>query len=340
MRYFILSITIVLLITACTNRPDKVISKSRMEQILYDYHIAQGIINNLSYEEKYKAEMYINAVYEKNGITEEEYDSSMAWYNRHATELMDIYENLQNRFNEANEKIQLQTGNNEMLAIYSNFGDTANIWNGKQVIILRNKNLINKESFTIKADTSIYKGDKFILRSNAILINNDKHSKEFRLTCCLAIRYKDGKVISNVQSINKSEYRQISLNTDKTKEIDKIFGYYYYDGKNNERNFAIVKDIQLIKMHNKELILEAKKDTTLLNTDSLNRDTIITDTLTISKTDSIKTGKSNSISSSIKELEEKELKDSKQINIKNRPEVLRRNREPGMRRKRVNNQQI
>ena len=108
----------------------------------------------------------------------------------------------------------------------------------------------------------------------------------------------------------------------------------------NERNFAIVKDIQLIKMHNKELILEAQKDTTLLNNDSLNRDTIITDTLTISKTDSIKTGKSNSISSSIKELEEKELKDSKQINIKNRPEVLRRNREPGMRRKRVNNQQI
>ena len=69
MRYFILSITIVLLITACTNRPDKVISKSRMEQILYDYHITQGMINNLSYEEKYKAEMYINAVYEKKSFS-------------------------------------------------------------------------------------------------------------------------------------------------------------------------------------------------------------------------------------------------------------------------------
>ena len=108
----------------------------------------------------------------------------------------------------------------------------------------------------------------------------------------------------------------------------------------NERNFAIVKDIQLIKMHNKEVMLEVQKDTTLHNNDSLKRDTIITDTQTISKTDSIKTENSNSISSSIKELEEKELKDSKQINIKNRPEVLRRNREPGMRRKRVNNQQI
>lgn len=321
-----------LLIAACTNRPDKVVSKSRMEQIIYDYHIAQGLINNLPYEERYKAEMYVNAVYEKNGITEEVFDSSMAWYNRHATELMDIYENLQKRLSETNEKIQLQTGSNEMIATYSNYGDTANIWNGKHVIVLRNKDLTNKETFTIKADTSFYKGDNFVLRTNVIIINNDKQSKDFRLTCCLAIRYKDGKVISNVQSINKSEYRQISLNTDKLKDIDKIFGYYYYDGKKDERNFAIIKDIQLVKMHSKEVAQEIQKDTIKEEPNIINKK-IEGDSV---KSDTAEQDKTNNISSSVKELQDRELKGNKQINIKNKPEVLRRNREPGMRRKKVN----
>ena len=84
----VLLITILVVCTlSCDNSSDKVVSKSKMEQVLYDYHLAQALMATLPEEERYKAEMYIESVYEKNGITHEEFDSSMVYYNRHADEL-------------------------------------------------------------------------------------------------------------------------------------------------------------------------------------------------------------------------------------------------------------
>ena len=148
----LLIIILVVCTLSCDNSSDKVVSKSKMEQVLYDYHLAQALVSTLSEEERYKAEMYIESVYEKNGITHEEFDSSMVYYNRHADELKDIYNNLHDRFAVINEKLQLQTGNNEMMTFSEN-GDTTNIWGGKKLIVLRNKEILNKEIFTIKADT-------------------------------------------------------------------------------------------------------------------------------------------------------------------------------------------
>ena len=90
----LLIIILVVCTLSCDNSSDKVVSKSKMEQVLYDYHLAQALIATLPEEERYKAEMYIESVYEKNGITHEEFDSSMVYYNRHVDELKDIYNNL------------------------------------------------------------------------------------------------------------------------------------------------------------------------------------------------------------------------------------------------------
>ncbi len=245
----IIYITLSLLLLVSCERPGYVMSKSDMEQVLYDYHLTQAMVSNLSSEERYKAEMYMNAVYEKNGITKEQFDSSIVWYNRHTEDLEDIYDNLHDRFTIMNEEIQLQTGSNEMITMFSENGDTVNIWNGKQLFLLRNKGILSKESFTIKADTSFHKGDKFMLKADGRLINGDKNSRAFRLVMCLAVKYTDGKVISAVTHLTRTENRQLTLNTDKEKQVEELFGYFYYNGTDDERNFAVINGIQLIKMH-------------------------------------------------------------------------------------------
>src|SRR5574344_706727 len=114
----------LLFIVACENRPKGVLSTGKMEDVLYDYHIMQG-------------------------ITEDEFESSVIYYNRHAKELHGIYENIKKRYTAINEEIQLVNGNNDMVAIYATGGDTTNLWSSAKLLILRNKELQNRESFTI-----------------------------------------------------------------------------------------------------------------------------------------------------------------------------------------------
>ena len=124
----------------------------------------QGIVNDLSAEEREKkAQDYMNAVFEKHGITEAQFDSSIVYYNRHTKDLHKIYSNLKERYTAVNEEIQLVNGNNDMMAIFSTGGDTTNLWSSAKLLTLRNKDLLNKESFTIHADTSFRRQDQFIL---------------------------------------------------------------------------------------------------------------------------------------------------------------------------------
>ncbi len=323
MRKLLIYIFLLTIVSACGSGGDGILSKSKMEQVLYDYHIAQAMITNLPSDERYKAEMYMNAVYEENGVTKEQFDSSIVWYNRHAEDLEEIYDNLSDRFTVMNEELQLQTGRKEMITLSSESGDTVNIWSGAQLVLLRNRDILNRESFHIKADTSFYKGDKFLFKADGRLINSDKSSRNFRLTICFGVKYKDGKVISQVQSITRNDTRQMTLNTDE-KEIDELFGYFYYNGMPDENNFAVVNNIQLIKMHRQN----GKKNKTARSTDTGDEESADS-----TKTDSIKTktveiiNRRNTSASSV-ELREKSLDESNQIKIKERPNILRKNTGP------------
>ncbi len=318
----LLIIILVVCTLSCDNSSDKVVSKSKMEQVLYDYHLAQALIATLQEEERYKAEMYIESVYEKNGITHEEFDSSMVYYNRHADELKDIYNNLHDRFTVINEKLQLQTGNNEMMTFSEN-GDTTNIWGGKKLIVLRNKEILNKEIFTIKADTSFHKGDRFIFKANTRFVNTEKRSRNYRLTMCLTVNYSDGKTISEYQHIMSSSAKQITLNTDRTKEIEQVNGFFYYEGLYDERNFIIVDNIELIKIHtDNKIVIPSTPE----KTDS------ITSAISIQETKLQNTAVDNSQTKSIKQLNIEREEAHKKVEIKSAPDRIRKNTGPIIRR--------
>ncbi|KAB4403140.1 DUF4296 domain-containing protein, partial [Bacteroides thetaiotaomicron] len=74
---------LALAIAGCkVKRPDDVISESKMENLLYDYHLAKSMGDNLPYNENYKKTLYLDAVFKKYGTTEAVFDSSLVWYTR------------------------------------------------------------------------------------------------------------------------------------------------------------------------------------------------------------------------------------------------------------------
>jgi hypothetical protein len=266
---------IMLFLIACDDRPKDVLSRGQMEDVLYDYHIMQGIIDELPSEEREdKAQDYINAVFEKHGITEAQFDSSIVYYNRHAKDLHKIYTNLKKRYTEINDEIQLVNGNNDMMAIFSTGGDTTNLWNSSKLLILRNKTLLNKESFTIHADTSFQRQDQFILTISPVFIKEGRDEYGLDLHVGLSVLYTNGKHIGTTRVINGHGIQQLTLQTSKDEDIKSVTGFFYYKGRENSRNLCLIDNISLIRMHQKE---PAQVETV----DSVKTDSVAKDTMSI-----------------------------------------------------------
>ena len=259
---------LMFLLMACDDRPKDVLSRGKMEDVLYDYHIMQGIIDELPSEEREaKAQDYINAVFEKHGITEAQFDSSIVYYNRHTKDLHKIYSNLKERYSTVNDEIQLVNGNNDMMAVFATGGDTTNLWNSAKLLALR-----NRESFTIQADTSFRRQDQFILTLNPLFIRENQGDYDIQLHVGLSILYASGKHAGMTRMLNTSGIQQLTLQTSPDEDIKTITGFFYYRGKKTTRNLCLIDNISLVRMHQKE-------PEQPVQTDSVKTDSLATDTL-------------------------------------------------------------
>ncbi len=269
----VISIILTTILPSCDNRPDKVLSKSEMEEVLYDFHITQGIINSLSPEEQKNAQAYLDALWMKHGISQEIFDSSMIYYNRHPKALREIYARLDAKYDDMQTKLQLETGNNQMNSIYTG-GDTTNLWSGRHLYILRNRDILNKYTFSILADTSFHSKDAFILNlTPRFIVENNELAGNDRLFANISITYNNGKTIGMTRETRSSDNMLMQLAAADPSGIRQLSGFFYYEGAKDTRNMCVISNISLVRMHSREAAAdEARQDS--LQTDSLRADSM------------------------------------------------------------------
>ena len=163
-------LTLVLLaggMFACGKKiPSDIIQPEAMENLLYDYHLASTLGNNLSGSETQKRKAYYDYVFQKHQVTEAEFDSSMVWYTRHTEELSQIYENLQKRYEAAEKLARKQVDRQSGQISVSQSGDTVDIWRDRSIYWLTNSPLTNKAVFNFKADTTFRPKDILVLEAD------------------------------------------------------------------------------------------------------------------------------------------------------------------------------
>lgn len=78
-----------LLLTSCANRPKEVLSKKKMEKVMYDIYVAEAIMENdyKNFDTPEKKEIYLNKVFSTNRVSQVEWDSSLSWY----SDRIDLY---------------------------------------------------------------------------------------------------------------------------------------------------------------------------------------------------------------------------------------------------------
>ena len=249
-------------LTACSEkRPDTILSDDRMADVLYDYHIAKAMGDELPYNEAYKRVLYVESVYKKHGITKADFDSSMVWFTRHPEALCDVYSIINLRMN--SEKKMLD----ELVALRENKpkatlpGDSINIWSGKRSYMLTGMPLDNKLTFVIPSDTNFRERDT--LRWN-ISYRYSRHLPDslYAPTMALQLLFENDSVLTASECLDSVGWKSLSLSSDTLGLIKEVRGFLYYPQQGDVDRVLLIDSIALMRYHATDTLQVAKKQKT------------------------------------------------------------------------------
>lgn len=104
---FLFILTIVFF--SCHNRPNEVLPRKKMENVMYDMYIAEAIIDNdyQKYTLSEKKEALINQVLEKHKISEARWDTSLSWYSDNIDQYLQINDSVKSRLQRKQKAVEL-----------------------------------------------------------------------------------------------------------------------------------------------------------------------------------------------------------------------------------------
>lgn len=247
LRTLLLSFITFLLITAplsCqSDMPKDVLPAEKMENVLYDYHIAQSLAQQTVADSiDFYTRLYQAAVFKKYGIQKADFDRSMQWYERHIDKLKKIYEHLAERLGgDASATSTLANKTDGAKAIAS---DTLNIWHGPTTTLLNSQN-VNRFKYTMRPDTALHAGDQLQWSFN---VNWFYHDGERRIVAYAVIHYEGDSTAIMQKFVYSSGPQATSLTIGKRK-VTSIDCYIYQCAPWSEKvRIATITQLQMNRL--------------------------------------------------------------------------------------------
>ena len=257
-------------------RPKGILSESKMEKVMVDYHLAQGIAEAAESGDveatRYK---YIQAVFRKHNITEAAFDSSLVYYFENSEKFLEIYKNVSLKVQAQAEKFGVDArATQNQYSHLTNQGDTANIWTDHTNACIIPDKLHNIYQFVLTSDSTYQAGDAFIWHFHTQYITPGIDREAFAV---LTLQYENDSVVSVTQHIRGNNNFDIKYTPSEpldTVNLRKMNGFIFMPPLQPGENGMMVlllQDLSMIRMH------PEKKDTVLVDstlTDTLNVDTL------------------------------------------------------------------
>ena len=262
---------------SCTpSVPDKYLQPDEMEDILFDYYLSQAVANQTQTRAQtaYNRYAYYNAVLKKHGVTEADFDSSLVYYYANADRLYEIYKKLAERIEDEATGLGASFGDISQFSTLSASGDTANIWQESQFVMLTPAPPNNKFCFTIKADTTFRLGDSFQFNFMADFMYQ-AGTKD--AVAYIAVRYSNDSVSTHVTHVGVSGISRLRIPGNQKEKVKTIDGFLYLNRGNDDSKtlkLMFASQIQFVKFRQKSApVLQPAKRDSLVKTgpDSLER---------------------------------------------------------------------
>ena len=209
-----------LLLTACGKQiPEDLIQPDQMEDILYDYHLAVGINYNDNRQRTYRKEAYKRYIFQKHGVTEAEFDSSMVWYTRHTPELSDIYTQIATRLEKEEKHYQRLLAAREQDQRTSVKGDTVELWFRKDMHLFNIGPVADHLTFEFSADENYHQRDSLVWTAHYTFFSKGLANMG------LSVKYANDSVVGKDLMITENGEQRISFAPDSINPIKKITGH-------------------------------------------------------------------------------------------------------------------
>lgn len=257
--------------------PSGVLSKGKMTDILYDYHLALAMAHMDDNGDKGQSLAYREAVLRKHDVTSAEFDSSMVYYMRHTELLEDVYKDLTDRYNNEITAMGGSAKEGGEFANLSAIGDTANVWNLAASMVFMPVKPFNSTSFDIKVDSTFHKGDRLMLDFDAQFIYQDGMRNGVAM---LAVQFGNDSIAQRTIMIQSTQHYSVELSDADSLGIKSVKGYFMLMNDDNGTGVSsqttlklmFLEHIKLIRMHPLKPLAAPAGSSSSASSDSLRKD--------------------------------------------------------------------
>lgn len=243
--------TLLGIVSCQVERPKTILSDSKMEEVLYDYHIAKAIGEKIPQQEKYKRILYVEDIYKKHGITQADFDTSMVWFSRNPEIIHQIYERVKNRLKKHKEEIDELLAKQENKPSITPEGDSINIWYKQFTYQLTSMPLNNCLAFSIPYDPNFHHKDILKWHINFRFIKEKPDSTSAPIMA-MQIIYANDSIKSLNRKIKENGSQLICLQNDTIGEFKEIQGFVYYPKQKSLSQTVLLSDISLMRYHSND----------------------------------------------------------------------------------------
>lgn len=257
--------------------PGGILSKGKMTDILYDYHLALAMAHMDDNGDKGQSLAYREAVLRKHDVTSAEFDSSMVYYMRHTELLEDVYKDLTDRYNNEITAMGGSAKEGGEFANLSATGDTANVWNLATSMVFMPVKPFNSTSFDIKVDSTFHKGDRLMLDFDAQFIYQDGMRNGVAM---LAVQFGNDSIAQRTIMIQSTQHYSVELSDADSLGIKSVKGYFMLMNDDNGTGVSsqttlklmFLEHIKLIRMHPQKPVAAPAGSSPSASSDSLRKD--------------------------------------------------------------------
>lgn len=224
------------LVTNCSGRPSGVLSKEDMAQLLADIHIGEGVIesSSRSFPNDSAKQAFLQAIYQKHGVTREEVDSSFSWYGYNMEKYMEVYDRtieiLEKRLDKAQEIAGASASGSVELTMDLQ-GDSVDVWPGLRWRRFASAMPNDHITFSLSTDRNWERGDVYTLRAKTI----DNHQP---FTFTITAEYQDGNSEYITTSMPGDGWHELRIALDSARVANKVYGIISYPSQKGEVVFV------------------------------------------------------------------------------------------------------
>ena len=280
------SLTATLLVGCKPELPSGVLSESKMERVLYDFHLAQGMAEMAPREEGQTVEQlqyeYFQSMLRKHGITEAQFDTSMVYYCSDLDRMNRVYKKVEQRLQRETEALGLVLGEKSVFHSLSSDGDTANVWADRPLFVVTPKLTDNLQTWQMTCDSTWLEGDDLIWRFSLSALTRGGFTDCFT---DIVVTYTNDSVKTYLTNANTQKDYELRVSNPKDWIPRQITGHLYCNLSTDPQmmNYIFISKIALIRLHKPQSVRDswhqqvAEADTT--GTDTLQVDSIQADSL-------------------------------------------------------------